>query len=122
MRAIGIDVHGDFCEVAICEGGCLRSAGRVASRPEELEVFAASLAATTRSPWRRPATRSPSRVSSSRTWRASWWLAPKELHAISDAKAKTDRRDARTLAKLLAGGLLEAPIYRTASCAPCAGG
>ena len=31
----------------------------------------------------------------------------RELHAISGAKAKTDRRDARTLAKLLAAGMLQ---------------
>jgi len=36
MRAIGIDVHRDFCEVAISEGGQLRSAGRVPSTPDEL--------------------------------------------------------------------------------------
>ena len=33
MRAIGIDVHRDSCEVAISEGGELRSAGRVPSTP-----------------------------------------------------------------------------------------
>jgi transposase len=43
MRAIGLDVHLDFCEVAIAEGGELRSAGRIATRPEEVELFAQSL-------------------------------------------------------------------------------
>jgi len=43
MRAIGIDVHRDFCEVALSEGGRLRSAGRVPSTPEQLELLAASL-------------------------------------------------------------------------------
>ncbi len=28
-RAIGLDLHRDFCEVAICEDGVVRSAGRV---------------------------------------------------------------------------------------------
>ena len=42
-RAIGLDVHLDFCEVAICEGGEVRSAGRVETTPEALEVFAESL-------------------------------------------------------------------------------
>ena len=28
MRFIGLDVHRDFCEVAIAEGGELRAAGR----------------------------------------------------------------------------------------------
>ena len=29
MRFIGLDVHRDFCEVAISEGGKARSAGRI---------------------------------------------------------------------------------------------
>ena len=44
MRTIGIDVHRDFCEVAISEGGELRSAGPVPSTPHDLELLAASLA------------------------------------------------------------------------------
>ena len=43
MRAIGLDVHRDFCEVAISEAGEVRSAGRVAARPDALELFAQSL-------------------------------------------------------------------------------
>src|SRR5215211_4193177 len=48
MRAIGLDVHLEFCEVAIAEGGELRSAGRIATKPEEIELFAQSLAASDR--------------------------------------------------------------------------
>ena len=44
VRAIGLDVHRDFCEVAISEHGKVRSAGRIATRPEVLELFAQSLA------------------------------------------------------------------------------
>ena len=40
-----LDVHRDFCEVAICEDGEVRSAGRVKTTPEELELFAQSLGA-----------------------------------------------------------------------------
>jgi hypothetical protein len=47
-RSIGLDVHRDFCEVAIADGGRARSAGRVATTPEELALFAASLAADDR--------------------------------------------------------------------------
>ena len=46
VRAIGLDVHRDFCEVAICEQGKARAAGRVQTTPEQLELFAQSLAAT----------------------------------------------------------------------------
>jgi transposase len=42
-RAIGLDVHRDFCEVAICEEGSVRSAGRVEGSPEALGALAVSL-------------------------------------------------------------------------------
>src|SRR4051812_44480768 len=44
VRSFGLDVHRDFCEVAICENGRVRSAGRIATTPEALQVFADSLA------------------------------------------------------------------------------
>ena len=44
MRSIALDVHRDFCEVAIKEGGELRSAGRIKTSAEQLELFAQSLA------------------------------------------------------------------------------
>ena len=47
-RAIGLDVHRDFCVVAICEDGVVRSAGRVASTPEGIGTLAASLLGTDR--------------------------------------------------------------------------
>ena len=47
-RAIGIDVHRDFCEIAICENGVVRSAGRVKSTPEAIRVLAESLLRTDR--------------------------------------------------------------------------
>ena len=42
-RSIGLDVHRDFCEVAIAQDGEVRSCGRIATTPEELELFGASL-------------------------------------------------------------------------------
>ena len=42
-RAIGLDVHRDFCVVAICEDGVTRSAGRVPSTPEGIRTLAESL-------------------------------------------------------------------------------
>jgi hypothetical protein len=47
-REVGIDLHRDFCEIAICEDGVVRSAGRVKTTPEALEVLAASLEPTDR--------------------------------------------------------------------------
>ena len=42
-RAIGLDVHREFCEVAICEDGVVRSAGRVPATPEGIRTLAESL-------------------------------------------------------------------------------
>jgi len=43
VRAIALDVHRDFCEVAIIAEGRLRSAGRIETKPDKLELFAQSL-------------------------------------------------------------------------------
>src|SRR5215218_5461159 len=47
-RAIGLNVHRDFCVVAICEDGEVRSGGRVPSTPEGLEMLANSLSGSDR--------------------------------------------------------------------------
>ena len=103
---IGLDVHLDFCEIAIVEKGRVRSGGRVPSSPEGLQVLANSLGPD-------------DQVALEATGNAlaiARLLEPhvarvvvatrKELRAITEAKVKTDRRDARTLARLLAAGLL----------------
>jgi transposase len=84
-RAIGLDVHRDFCVVAICEDGKVRSAGRVPSTPEGLRALAESLLATDR----------------------VVVVSPDDT-GISSARAKTDKLDSRTLASLLWKGELDA--------------
>ena len=107
MRAIGIDVHRDFCEVAISEDGQLRSASRVPSTPHDLELLGASLAADDEVALEATGNAlAIARILEPHVARVVVASA-RELHAISDAKAKTDRRDARMLAKLLAAGMLE---------------
>ena len=71
-RAIGLDVHLELCEVAIAEDGAVRSAGRVQTKPQDLELFAQSLGPDDRVALEVTGTRRRSRGSSSRTWRASW--------------------------------------------------
>ena len=104
-RAIGLDVHLDFCEIAICEDGKVRSAGRVASTPEALKVLAESLLATDRVALE---------VTGS-SWEILRILEPHvervvvvspDDTGIRQARAKTDRLDARTLAKLGAESLM----------------
>src|SRR4051812_35397274 len=106
-RAIGLDVHRDFCVVAICEEGRVRFGARVPSTPEGLAVFAQSLSESDRVALE---------VTGS-CWEVARILAPHvdrvvvvspEDTGITSARAKTDRLDARTLARLLWSGDLEA--------------
>src|SRR5215213_3032841 len=105
-RAIGLDVHREFCVVAICEDGQVRSGARVPSTPEGLALPAQSLVKS-------------DRVALEVTG-SCWELAPiLEPHVdrvvvvspddtgITQARAKTDRLDARTLARLLWSGALK---------------
>jgi transposase len=102
-----LDVHRDFCEVAIAEDGVVRSAGRVETTPEALELFAQSLGADDQ----------VALEVTGGAWEIARILEPhvKRVIVVSPddtgirhARAKTDRLDARTLAKLLAAGELDA--------------
>ena len=105
MRSIGLDIHRDFCEVAIAEGGRVRAAGRIGTAPAEIEAFAGGL-------------RPDDSVTLEATGNALAIVRilephvrvvlanPKATKAATRLRAKTDRIDARTLAQLLAGGFL----------------
>ena len=102
-----MDVHRDFCEVAIAEDGAVRSAGRVVTTPERLELFAQSLGAddlvaleVTGNAWE------IARILEPHVKRVIV-VSPADT-GIRQARAKTDRLDARTLARLLAAGELDA--------------
>jgi transposase len=106
LRAVALDVHRDFCEVAIVEDGELRSAGRVETKPETLELFAQSLGAhdyvaleVTGNAWE------IARIIEPRVARVIV-VSPSDT-GIRQARAKTDRLDARALAKLLWAGQLD---------------
>jgi transposase len=99
-------VHREFCEVAICEDGEVRSAGRVPSTPDGIAALAQSLC-------------SSDRVALEVTgscWEVARILEPHvdrvvvvspDDTGITSARAKTDKLDARTLASLLWKGELE---------------
>jgi transposase len=96
-------VHRDFCEVAVVEDGVVRSAGRVATTPAALEALAASLSATDK----------VALEVTGNAWEIARILEPHVARmlvvspadtGIAGARAKTDRLDARTLAKLLWAG------------------
>jgi transposase len=109
VRSVGLDVHLDFCEVALVEDGALRSCGRIATTPEQLELFARSLG---------PDDRVALEVTGN-AWEIARIIEPHVARVvvvspgdtgIRQARAKTDRLDARTLAKLLAAGELD-PVW-----------
>jgi transposase len=106
MLGFGLDVHRDFCEVAIAEGGAIRSAGRIATRVVSLEVFADSLLPT--DVVALEATSGAEKIVSVLQTRGVRVIVAntRRLKSITQAKAKTDRLDARTLARLLMSGLL----------------
>ena len=108
MRFIGLDVHRDFCEVAIAEAGEVRLAGRVLTEPGALELFAQSLGADDQVALEVTGNAlGIARIIEPHVGRVV--LAnPKAVKGITRAGAKTDKIDARTLAKLLAGGFLPA--------------
>ncbi|MGO9884742.1 MAG: IS110 family transposase [Solirubrobacteraceae bacterium] len=106
-RAIGLDVHREFCEVAICEDGRVRSAGRVPATPDGIEALAESLLGSDRVALE---------VTGS-CWEVVRILEPHvnrvvvvspDDTGIASARAKTDKLDARTLANLFWKGELEA--------------
>jgi transposase len=106
-RAIGLDVHREFCVVAICEDGVTRSAGRVPSTPDGIRVLAESLLGSDRVALE---------VTGS-CWEVARLLEPHvdrvvvvspDDTGITSARAKTDKLDAGTLATLLWKGGLEA--------------
>jgi transposase len=118
MRAFGLDVHRDFCEVAIAEEDRVRSAGRIPTRVASLELFAQSLVAS--DVVALEATSGTNRIVSVLQGHGVRVVVAntRKLKSISEAKAKTDRLDARTLARLLASGLLDqvwTPDERTRS-------
>jgi transposase len=106
-RAIGLDVHRDVCEVAIVEDGVLRSAGRVATTPARLELFARSLGANDRVALEVSGGASEITRTLEPHVRRVVVVSPADT-GIRQARAKTDRLDARTLAELLAAGELDA--------------
>ena len=108
MRSIALDVHRDFCEVAIKDESGLRLSGRVWTKPEELELFAQSLAPDDQVALEasEPAL-AIARILEPHVGRVVI-ANTRKLRAIAESKVKTDELDARTLCELLAAGFLPA--------------
>jgi transposase len=106
VRSIGLDIHRDFMEVAIAEGGELRSGARIAMDHESLELFAQSLGKDDQ----------VALEVTGNAWEVVRILRPHVGRVVAasandlplrQARAKTDRLDARSLARLLATGQLD---------------
>ena len=106
MRYIGLDVHRDWCEVAIYEDGDVRSWGRVATAPDQLGLFAQSLGADDHVALETTGNAlSIARILEPHV--AMVLIADtRNVRAMTHARVKNDRLDARMIAKLLAGGML----------------
>src|SRR3954447_15885933 len=96
-RCIGLDVHREFAQVAIWQGGLVLQAGRFATTPEGVRAFAEGLG---------PADEVALLLAS----RAGRVVVsnPVKTRAIAEAKVKTDKVDAEILAQLLAADYLPA--------------
>lgn len=107
MRTIGLDVHRHFAEIAILEGKEERQL-RISTEPDALRDFAHTLGPDDQVVLEATAN----------TWPIADLLAeragkvvvsnPLRTRAIADAKIKTDKVDARTLAQLLAADFIPA--------------
>ena len=119
-RCIGLDVHREFAQVAIWQGGLVIQAGRFATTPEEVRAFAEGLG---------PADEVALEATGN-TWAIATLVAsragrvvvsnPAKTRAIAEAKVKTDKVDAEILAQLLAADYLPAvwrPDRRRVRCA-----
>ena len=108
MRSIALDVHRDFCEVAIKDESGLRLAGRVKSSVEQLERFAQSLAPDDEVALEATGgALAIARILEPHVGRVLI-ANTRKLSAIAESKVKTDKLDASTLCELLAAGFLPA--------------
>jgi transposase len=107
MRFFGIDVHLEFCEVAVAEGGKVSQVGRIASTPEAIREFARGLGGEDQV----VLDASGSVMAIARILRESnvgrvIVSNAAQTRAISHARVKSDRFDAAMLARLLSAGML----------------
>jgi transposase len=105
-RCIGLDVHREFAEVAIWEDGLVHSAGQIKTTPEEIRLFAQSLAPTDEVALEATCnTHAIARLLERHVARVVV-SNPAKTRAIAEAKVKTDKVDAQVLAQLLGAGFL----------------
>ena len=107
-RCIGLDVHREFAQVAVWEEGRVRHLGQIGTTPEELRLFADSLASSDEVAIE--ATCNTYAIAKLLEPRVARVVVsnPQKTRAIAEAKVKTDKVDAEVLAQLLAADYLPA--------------
>jgi transposase len=107
QRSFGLDVHLDFCEVAVWEDGRVSQLGRIASTPEAIREFAGGLGSSDQVALEAScgAMRIARLLQEGPVGRVVVCNAA-ETRSIYQARTKSDRFDAGMLAKLVAAGML----------------
>ncbi len=107
MRYFGLDVHLDFCEVAVAESGKVSQLGRIASTLEAIGEFAAGLGGEDQVALEASSgAMAIARLLREGTVGRVVVCNAADTRAISHARVKCDRFDAAMLARLLAAGML----------------
>jgi transposase len=107
-RCLGLDVHREFAQVAVWEEGRVRHLGQIGTTPEEMRLFADSLASSNEVAIE--ATCNTYAIAKLLEPRVARVVVsnPQKTRAIAEAKVKTDKVDAEVLAQLLAADYLSA--------------
>ncbi len=106
LRFIGLDVHREFAQIAVLEGGQVRHAGRIPTTPAALRGFAETVGSDDHVALE--ATCNTFAIVRLLRQRAGSVVVsnPLRTRAIAEAKIKTDKVDAQVLVRLLASGWL----------------
>jgi transposase len=110
VRYIGMDVHREFAQLAVLEDGLVRDEGRIGVTPEALRARADSLRGDDQVALE--ATGNSDAIANLLTPLVARVVVsnPSKTRAIAEAKAKTDKVDARILAQLLGADFLP-PVW-----------
>lgn len=102
VRYIGMDVHREFAQLAVVEGGLVRDEGRIGVTPEALRAWVEGLGPQDEVALE--ATGNSDAIANLLSSRVARVVVsnPSKTRAIAEAKVKTDKVDAAVLAELLA--------------------
>jgi transposase len=110
MRSIGLDIHRTFAQMAVVEDGLCRDEGRIGVTPEALRDWEETLDPDDDVAFEATGNSDAIAVLLEPLVRRVVVSNPHKTRAIAEAKVKTDKVDARTLAQLLAADFLP-PVW-----------